>query len=207
MEGVQEDHAYVPGVQHKLLMQSPYSFIVKPVKGRRYDNIRVYGDRDLIISVSEEDHTVANRYAEVVSVPMGYEGEVSPGDTILVHHNVFKYYNDIYGRQKSGRSWLRDDLFIVDFDQFFLYKKGDEWKAFDKYCFVKPIPKKDSYIVGSGVKDEPLHGELVYLNDQLVELGLEKGDNICFEPFSEYMFDIEGQKLFRMYTSNITIKL
>ena len=99
MEGVQEDDAYIPGVQHKLLMQSPYSFIVKPLKGRRYDNIRVYGDRDLIISVSEEDHTVANRYAEVVSVPMGYEGEVSPGDTILVHHNVFKNYNDIYGRQ------------------------------------------------------------------------------------------------------------
>jgi co-chaperonin GroES (HSP10) len=138
---------------------------------------------------------------------MGYEGEVSKGDTILVHHNVFKYYNDIYGRQKSGRSWLKDNLFIVDFDQFFLYKKGDEWKAFDKYCFVKPIKKKDSYIIGSGVKEEPLHGELVYLNDQLVELGLEKGDNICFEPFSEYMFDIEGQKLLRMYTSNITIKL
>ncbi len=188
-------------------MRSPHSFIVKPLNNKRYNNTKDIGGIEFIVSTSEEDHKFSNRFAEVVETPVGYDGKISKGDTLLVHHNVFKYYNDIYGRQKSGRSWLKDNLFIVDFDQFFLYKKGDEWKAFDKYCFVKPIKKKDSYIIGSGVKEEPLHGELVYLNDQLVELGLKKGDNICFEPFSEYMFDIEGQKLFRMYTSNITIKL
>tara|TARA_R100000541_G_scaffold17464_1_gene27226 strand:- start:8191 stop:8757 length:567 start_codon:yes stop_codon:yes gene_type:complete len=188
-------------------MQSPYSFIVKPLNGRRYDNIRNYGDKELIISVSEEDHTVSNRFAEVINVPVNYKGEVSIGDTILVHHNVFKYYNDMYGRQKSGRSWVKDDLFIVDFDQFFLYKKNNKWNAFDKYCFVKPIAKKDSYIIGSGVKNEPLHGELIYLNKQLEKLGLKKGDKICYEPFSEYEFVIEGELLYRMYTNNITIKL
>ncbi|MAO23167.1 MAG: hypothetical protein CMJ25_20635, partial [Phycisphaerae bacterium] len=82
-----------------------------------------------------------------------------------------------------------------------------KWNAFDKYCFVKPIPKKDSYIVGSGVKNEPLQGELVYLNKQLEGLGLKKGDQICYEPFSEYEFVIEGDLLYRMYTDNITIKL
>ena len=103
-------------------MQSPHYFIVKPLKGKRYDNTKSYGDKELIISVSEEDHTVANRFAKVINLPIGYTGDISIGDTVLVHHNVFKYYNDIYGRQKSGRSWLKDDLFLVDEFQFFLYK-------------------------------------------------------------------------------------
>ena len=188
-------------------MQSPHYFIVKPSKGKRYDNTRNYGDKELIISVSEEDHTVANRFAKVVNIPIGYTGEISIGDTVLVHHNVFKYYNDIYGRQKSGRSWLKDDLFLVDEFQFFLYKKDKDWKAYDKYCFVKPVPKKDSYFVGSGVTKEPLHGELVYINKQLEDLGLKVGDEICFGPHSEYAFKVEGEDLYRMFTQNITIKL
>ncbi len=188
-------------------MQSPHYFIVKPVSGRRYDNIRKYGDKELITSVSEEDHTSSNRFAKVVNLPIGYSGEINIGDTLLVHHNVFKYYNDIYGRQKSGRSWLQDDLFMVDEDQFFLYESNKKWKAFGKYCFVKPIPKKESYLVGSGVKYEPLQGELVYLNSQLIELGLKEGDQICFQPNSEYPFTIDDQQLYRMYTNNITIKI
>lgn len=188
-------------------MNSPTSFIVKPLKGKRYDNTKTYGNIDFIISTSQEDHRFSNRQAEVIELPLDYNGPIEKGDKLLVHHNVFKYYNDMYGRQKSGRSWIKDDLFIVDFDQFFLYKKNNKWNAFDKYCFVKPIAKKDSYIVGSGVKNEPLQGELVYLNKQLEELGLKKGDQICYEPFSEYEFVIEGDLLYRMYTDNITIKL
>ena len=188
-------------------MQSPHYFIVKPLKGKRYDNTKSYGDKELIISVSEEDHTVANRFAKVINLPIGYTGDISIGDTVLVHHNVFKYYNDIYGRQKSGRSWLKDDLFLVDELQFFLYKKSNEWKAYDKYCFVKPIAKKQSYIIGSGVNKEPLQGELVYINNQLKDLGLSVGDTVCFEPHSEYSFNIDGQDLYRMFTQNITIKL
>ena len=45
------------------------------------------------------------------------------------------------------------------------------------------------------------------INKQLEELGLKKGDQICYEPFSEYEFVIEGDLLYRMYTDNITIKL
>ena len=55
-------------------MQSPSQFIVKPLGGRTYDNIRKYGDKDFIISSSQEDHTVTNRFAEVVAVPLNYGG-------------------------------------------------------------------------------------------------------------------------------------
>jgi len=187
-------------------MQSLYSFIVTPLKNRRYDNIKYYDDKRFFTSVSEEDHTVSNRFAKVVQLPKNYDGEVNVGDTLLVHHNVFKYYNDIYGRQKSGRSWLIDDLFLVDHDQFFLYKQHDKWYSHGKYCFVKPVPKTKSFIDAAGVTNEPLHGIIKYSNKQLEELGIFEGDLISFQPNSEYVFYVEDEELYRMYTNNITIK-
>ena len=52
-------------------MRSPNQFLVRPVGGRRYDNIEKYGDISFITSSSQEDHTVSNRYAEVLSTPLG----------------------------------------------------------------------------------------------------------------------------------------
>ena len=37
-------------------MKSPHYFIVKPVKGRRYDNIKNIGGIDFYTSVSQKDH-------------------------------------------------------------------------------------------------------------------------------------------------------
>jgi len=69
-------------------MKALYSFIVKPYNDRRYDNIKSIGGLDFVTSVSEEDHTVSNRYAEVMSLPLHYNGDIEVGDTLLVHHNV-----------------------------------------------------------------------------------------------------------------------
>ena len=33
--------------------------------------------------------------------------------------------------RKSGKSHFRDDLFLVDPDQFFLYKRDEEWIGHD----------------------------------------------------------------------------
>ena len=76
-------------------MKSPNQFIVKPINGKRYDNTKDIGGIDLIVSTSEEDHKFSNRYAEVVATPLSYSGPIEPGDTLLVHHNVFKFYNDM----------------------------------------------------------------------------------------------------------------
>ena len=124
-------------------MKSIYSFIVKPSNERRYDNIQKLDNTDFITSVSEEDHKSANRFATVVSIPINYNGEIKEGDTLLVHHNVFKFYNDMYGRRKSGKSYFKENLFFIDDDQFFLYKKEGKWKSHGKYCFVKFTPESE----------------------------------------------------------------
>ena len=88
-------------------MKSPFSFLVKAYNERRYDNIKKVGGIDLVTSVSKEDHVSSNRFAVVEETPINYCGPIKKGDTLLVHHNVFKYYYDMRGREKSGKSFLK----------------------------------------------------------------------------------------------------
>jgi hypothetical protein len=187
-------------------MKSPFYFITRAYNGRRYDNVKSIGGIDFITSTSEEDHKASNRYAEVIETPLGYEGPIRNGDTLLVHHNVFKFYNDMKGRQQSGKSFFKDDLFFIDDEQFFMYKQDGEWHSYDRYCFVKPVPTSESYIF-KPFSEEPLVGIMKYPNDYLKSKGISSGDMVCFKPESEYEFDVDGEKLYRMYDHQITIKM
>lgn len=187
-------------------MKSPFYFIVRPLNGKRYDNTKSIAGIDFIVSTSEEDHKFSNRFAEVVELPLGYKGPIETGDTLLVHHNAFKFYNDVRGRQKSGKSFFRDDIFFIETDQFFMYKQDGKWNAYDRYCFVKPIAATESYIK-KPFSEEPLMGVMKYPNKYLIERGINKGDMICFSPDSEYEFTVDEEKLYRMYDHQITMKL
>lgn len=187
-------------------MKSPFYFIAKPMKGKRYDNTKEIGGIELIVSTSEEDHKFSNRFAEVVETPLGYKGPITIGDTLLVHHNVFKFYNDMRGRQKSGKSFFRDDIFFIEHDQFYMYKHDDVWHAYDRYCFVRPIPAIETYIK-KPFTEEPLMGQMVYPNEYLIRQGVKPGDYVCFKPDSEYEFIVDGEKMYRMFDHQITIIL
>ena len=113
---------------------------------RRYDNLKEIGDIKFITSVSEEDHTASNRFAIVVETPINYKGPIKKGDTLLVHHNVFKFYNDMQGRRKSGRSHLKENLFLVDNEQFFMYKQKDKWHGLGKILFYKTSKTSENLI-------------------------------------------------------------
>jgi len=188
------------------MMQSPFYFIARPIDGKRYDNTKEIAGVDVIFNTSEEDHRFSNRQAEVIELPLGYSGPIQKGDTLLVHHNTFKFYNDIKGRRKSGKSFFKEDLFFIEPDQFFLYRNGSTWNAYDKYCFVKPIPPEESY-VRKPTTHEPLMGVMVYPNNELLRHGVLPGDKVCFQPDSEYEFYVDGEKLYRMFDHQITIKL
>ena len=187
-------------------MRSPFYFIVKPVKNKRYNNTKNISNVEFITSTSEENHMTSNRYATVVSTPLDYKGSTKKGDTLLVHHNVFKHYNDMKGRQKSSKSYFQDNLFFIENDQFFMYKQNNKWFCHDRYCFIKPIEKQESYLA-KNYKEEPLVGTLKYLNNYLSNKGLKKNDKVIFKPESEYEFDVDGEKLYRMYDHQITVAL
>jgi len=187
-------------------MKSINQFIVNPLGEKRYSNTKNIGGIDFIVSTSEEDHKFSNRYATVVATPILYDGPISIGDTLLVHHNVFKFYNDMKGRRRSGKSFLRENDFLLDYDQFFAYKKNGSWFGHDKFCFVKPLPKEDSYIY-KPFTFEPLVGEITIINEHLTDSGLKVGDKVSFKPDSEYEFLVDDERMYRLYDHAITLLL
>jgi len=187
-------------------MKSPFYFIVKPLEGKRYNNTKNIGGLDFITSSSEEDYKYSNRKGVVQELPLKYKGPIKIGDTLLVHHNVFKFYNDMKGRQQSGKSYFKDDLFFIDNDQFFMYNHKGNWHSHDRYCFVKPMDKKDSFMFKRG-NEEPLMGEMVYPNSYLEKQGVGPGCPVSFQPDSEYEFEVDGEKLYRMFDHQITLRL
>lgn len=187
-------------------MRSLNQFIVRPKDSKRYNNTKEIGGIEFITSTSEEDHTHSNRFAEVVSLPILYNGPIQRGDTLVVHHNVFKFYNDMKGRRKSGKSYFMDDLFLVDMEQFYLYGKEGDWKAHDRFCFVEPLPVEESYIY-KPISKEPLMGTMVYPSDYLLSKGIDKGTRVSYKPESEYEFEIDGKTMYRIYDHQITLSL
>jgi len=46
-----------------------------------------------------------------------------------------------------------------------------------------------------------------YPNDYLLSQGVEAGDEVTFRPESEYEFQVDGEKLYRMFDHQITCKI
>ncbi len=184
-------------------MKSPFYFICKSVIGSRYDNVKKYNDIEIIVNTSEEDHRFSNRFALVCETPINYTGPIVPGDILLVHHNAFKFYNDIKGKKRSGMSFFKEDIFLIEYEQFFMYKHNDKWHTHDRYCFVKPIPAINSYVKNS-CRNEPLMGIMKYPNDYLLKQGVNEGVTVCYTPDSEYEFTVDGEKLYRIFDHQIT---
>jgi len=187
-------------------MKSPFSFIVKPQGGQRYDNLSKHGDGKLIKSTSQEDHTATNRFATVEEIPIlwSFNKEISKGDTVVVHHNIFRKYYDMKGVEKSGPCHFKDDLYIVDVEQVYLYKNKGKWNSVGDYCFIKPIEREKDVIL-SVDRNKQLVGEVKYGNKELRELDIFEGDNVCFLPESEYEFEIDGETLYRMKTKDVCV--
>ena len=178
-------------------MESVYNFVVTP-KGDRYNNTKEVDGGKLILNTEIFNHQYVNREAIVVSTPMVGQTDIKPGDTVIVHHNVFRRWHDVKGREKNSRSYFNESTYFITQDQIFLYKRDDEWKAPRGYCFVIPLKATDQFNIES---EKPLQGIIKY-SDGTVEVN----DLIGFRPGSEYEFVINGERLYRILSNFITIK-
>jgi co-chaperonin GroES (HSP10) len=50
-------------------------------------------------------------------------------------------------------------------------------------------------------------GKIAIINDTLRAQGLKEGDTVCYKPFQEYEFKVDGEILWRMYDHSITLKI
>ena len=178
-------------------MESVYNFVVTP-KGDRYNNTKEVDGGKLILNTEIFNHQYVNREAIVVSIPMVGQTDIKPGDTVIVHHNVFRRWHDVKGREKNSRSYFNESTYFIAQDQIFLYKRNDEWKAPKGYCFVIPLKATDQFYIES---EKPLQGIIKY-SDGTVKVN----DLIGFRPGSEYEFVVDGKRLYRILSNFITIK-
>ena len=178
-------------------MKSVYNFVVKP-KGERYNNKKKIGDSELILNTEIYNHQYVNREAIVISTPIIGDTDIQPGDTVIVHHNVFRRWHNVKGIEKNSRSYFNEDTYFINHDQIFLYKRDKEWVAPKGYCFIKPLKAIDQFNIES---EKPLQGIVKY-SDGTVDVN----DLIGFRPKSEYEFIVDGERLYRVLSNFITIK-
>jgi hypothetical protein len=178
-------------------MKSVHNFVVTP-KGDRYNNTKEIEGGSLILNTEIYNHQFVNREATVISTPIAGHTDIQAQDTVLVHHNVFRRWNDVKGREKNSRSFFNESTYFIAPDQIFLYKRNNEWIAPNGYCFVMPLKTVDQLNMESEV---PLMGIVKY-SDNTVDVG----DLVGFKPSSEYEFIIDGQRLYRVLSNFITIK-
>ena len=102
-------------------MKAPFDFVIEP-KGNRYNNIKKVGDKNLVLNTEIFNHQFVNREAIVKSVPTAFKTKIKPEDIIITHHNVFRRWHDIKGREKNSRSYFNENTYLIKEDQIFLYK-------------------------------------------------------------------------------------
>ena len=178
-------------------MKAPFDFVIEP-KGNRYNNTKKVGNKNLIVNTEIFNHQFVNREAIVKSIPTAYETKIKPGDTVVVHHNVFRRWHDMQGNEKNSRSYFNENTYLVKEDQIFLYKRNNDWQATKGYCFVQPIKQRDKL---KQSEEEECIGIVKYTD------GVNKvGELVGFTPFSTYEFIIDGKRLYRVLNKFITIK-
>ena len=178
-------------------MKSVYNFVVKPI-GKRYNNVKKVGDKELIINTEIFNHQYVNRQATVISKPIIGDTNIDVGSDVILHHNVFRRWHNVKGIEKNSKSYFNEDTYIVQPDQIFLYKKFWQWHSPKGFCWVKPIKNKDKY---TNSETQENIGIIKYTDGSF-----KINDLVGFTPISNYEFVIDGELLYRVYTKFITIK-
>ena len=177
-------------------MNAYKDYIVSPM-GDRYNNSVQIGEQELILNTEIFNHQYINRLAKIIATPLLFQSPLNVGDEVIVHHNVFRRWHDMKGREKNSRSYFKEDKYIISQDQIYLYKK-DDWSAMPGYSFVKPLKSIDNLDTGI---ERPLIGIIKHSDGSF-----NKEELVGFAPSMEYEFIVNGERLYRVMNKFITIK-
>ena len=185
-------------------MKSVFNYIVSPVKSR-YNNKKSIstddGDKEIILNTEIFNHHSVSRNAIVVSVPTQVQGDISVGDEVVIHHNIFRRWHDVRGVERDSSSFISEDMYTCSVDQMYLHKKDNEWRALSGYSFIQPVESNDNFSMD---KEKPLMGFIKYLPLDYPD-DVSIGDLVGFTPNSEFEFVIDGVRMYRVLTRDICI--
>ena len=180
-------------------MNPRWSYLITPY-GNEYKNQKEIAGKKLIINTTIEDAKFVNRLGVVCAVPINGSNGPQVGDIVVVHHNVFRTYYDMKGKQRKSNEYFRDGQYLVSPERIYMYHDGKDWKCTEGYCFVTPVDYIQSGDLYRTEEKEEEHVGLVR-NSSIYEQGTRVG----FTKNSEYQFDIEDEKVYRMRESDLCI--
>ena len=177
-------------------MNAYKDFIVSPI-GERYNNSKKINNKELILNTEVYNHHFVNRLAKVIATPLLFSSPINVGDEVIVHHNVFRRWHDVKGREKNSRSYFSKDKYIISSDQIYLYNQ-DKWKATPGNSFIKPIKSTDKFSIKN---EKSLIGIIKYSDGSFKE-----GELVGFSPKMQCEDFINNERLYRIMNKFITIK-
>ena len=163
-------------------MNAYKDFIIEPI-GDRYNNSVRVDDKELILNTEIFNHQYINRLAKVIATPLLFQSPVKVGDEVIVHHNIFRRWHDVKGREKNSRSYWKENKYIISEDQIYLYNN----KAMPGYSFIKPLKSINNF---NTEEERPLIGVIKYSDGTF-----NKEELVGFMPNMEYEFIINGERL------------
>lgn len=177
-------------------MKTIHDYLVTPA-GARYNNTSESG---LILNTEMQNHNYVNREAIVLSCPILPDNTgIKKGDKVLIHHNIFRRFRDVYGKEKNSRAYFNENNYFCPKDQIYMVDKGNGWEALPGFTFVQPI--KETRMFKDG-KELPLWGIVSHPDKDQPEV--KKDDVVSFTPSSEFEFIVENTKVYRILSYNIT---
>ena len=174
-------------------MKSVYNFIVTP-KGDRYNNKKKIGDKELILNTEIFHHQYISREAIIVGLPANNKSDLKEGDTVIVHHNTFRRWYDMKGKEQNSSSHIYEDLYRVSLDLIYAYKRNNKWRCLKDFSFIQPLQDEEG-------KEKPLIGFIKYSDGTFKENEL-----VGYLSNAEYEFVIDNKRLYRVKNDSITIK-
>jgi hypothetical protein len=181
-------------------MKGYTDFVVRPLESRYQNKLNIDGT-EFILNTELQNHSYVSRIGLVISEPYFNDTKIRKDDIIIIHHNVFRRFRDIRGKEKNSRSFYEEDKYFVQPNQIFAYKRNNKWLACEGFNFVQPI--KETKMFSSSFEKEGI-GIIKYKDPALKSI--KANDLIGFRPGAEYEFIVEGKKMYRVPTNQITIK-
>jgi hypothetical protein len=178
------------------MYKAPFKFIISPINNEQYVN----QIGNLIVNTSIEEAEDVQRIGIVQSLPFGYSGFIKKGDAVVVQHNVFRITFDDRGIPRQSDNFIKDNLFGVTPDIIYAVIRDGKIMSSDDYIFVEPIVEEDFWLGKQTLKNQ---GFAKYVNPKMEAQGVTKGVRIAFGSFSEYLFEIFGEKLFLMRNKKV----
>ena len=177
-------------------MKAYKDFMVSPIGGR-YNNSTKIDDKELILNTEIYNHQFVNRLAKVIATPLLFQSPINVGDEVIIHHNVFRRWNDVKGREKNSRSYWKENKYIISEDQIYLYDRNG-WNTMPGYSFIKPLKAIDKF---NTKNERPLVGSVRYSDGSF-----NKDQLVGFRPGIECEDFVNGERLYRVMNKFITIK-